>query len=196
MQPLMQQPVPPQGAAPDEEQQPQPPMGGPPQPQPPGAQQGGGGKQAIARLAIAATKAIYEDKATTDQIVQMLKQGAENPAQAVCDVAIHILDGLAEKVGGGAPKQIAYVPDVAMGVIGELGELGEHAGAFQWSDQEAEKAAQYLADKVRPRLQGGGAQPGQPQSQQQPPQQPPPGPGAAGSGQQAPGGGLLNQEVY
>lgn len=190
MQPPMQPSAPPQGATPDAGQQ--PPIGAaPPQPGPP--QGGGGGKQVIARLAIAATKAIYEDKATTDQIVQMLQQGAENPAQAVCDVAIHILDGLSEQVGGGAPKQVAYVPEVAMGVIGELGELGQHAGAFEWGDKEAQQAAQYLAEKVRPRLQGGGAQPSQPQPQQQ---QPPPGPGAAGPGPQAPSGGLLNQEVY
>lgn len=190
MQPLMQQPVPAQGAEPP--MQGDAPEGEQPPAAPPGPQQGGG-KQVVARLAIAATKAVYEDKATTDQIVQMLKQGADNPAQAVCDVAIHILDGLAEKVSGGVPKEAAYVPDVAMGLIGELGELGQHAGAFQWSDQEAEKAEQYLAEKVRPRLQGGGAQPGQPQPEQQ---QPPPGPGAAGPGPQAPGGGLLNQEVH
>lgn len=159
--------------------------------QPP--QQGGTDpKQVAARLAIAATKAIYEDKAQTDQIVQMLKQGADNPAQAVCDVAIHIMDGLAEKVGGSVPKEVAYT--VAPALLGELGELGQHAGAFNWDEQEYKKAMQYIMEKLAPRL-GAGGQPGQPQPGQ--PQQPPPGPaGAAGPGPQAPGGGLLNQEVY
>lgn len=138
---------------------PQPPQA-PAQAEPPQGAPQGQNPQAVAiyqRLRTAAMKKIFGDPGVTNQVVQALAAGKQNPPMAVAHVAMGILGQVREKVTG-IPPDVVYT--VAPAIIAELGVLGSAAKLFQFTPQMFQQSVQLLMQQLKGR------------GQQQPPQAP------------------------
>lgn len=88
----------------------------------------------------AASEVIYGDM--SENILQMLAAGADDPAQAIADVALQVMISLDEKSDGTIPEEV-IIPAAAE--IAEIvGELAHQRGAFQVDDMVLGRAGQLL----------------------------------------------------
>ena len=109
------------------------------------------------RLVLAAMKVIYA-KEVTDNLVEMMRAGAENPAEGVAQAASAVLSQLVERVKGLDPKAVyAVTPPVVIFLM----ELAGAAKLFKETPEIMQQAIQMV-----------GAQVGGQQQEQAPAEQP------------------------
>lgn len=142
--------MPPQQGGPPQAGQPQQ---APQQPQeaapPEGEEQAQGGDQAtpeeqeaIDKVVMAAMKVIHDDDNTHAQVMQMLKTGADSPAETLAEVTKTIMLQLDEKSGGTIPE-VAIFP-AAEQILELVGELAEASGLMQIDEATSVKAQQLM----------------------------------------------------
>lgn len=85
----------------------------------------------IEKVALAAESVLYDD-ATHDSVMQMLKAGATDPADALAKITGHILIQLDEQAD--IPEDV--ILPAAIEILGKVAELAEKTGAFQ-ADENA-----------------------------------------------------------
>lgn len=143
--------------------QPQPTAAPAPAGAPPGAPEPAGGipqdkaQETHLRLGQAAAKLIFT-KPTSDNLLSILKDGAESPPHAVAVAAMAVLSRMQNEVKGIDPK---LVFSVAPAVIVFLLELGDAAGVIQASVPLIQESLGALANLAQNQGQAGqGAQPG------------------------------------
>lgn len=141
--PLEQEPAPPVAAAPEK----------------PGAAPAQDPKalETYRRLGLAAMKVIY-DRATSAQLVEMMRAGADNPAEAIAQAAQTVLSQMMERVQGIDPKTVYAV---APAVVAFLMELAQAAKVFEASPEILQQALQMLGQQAS-------QAPAQPEQPQQP----------------------------
>jgi hypothetical protein len=191
-QPQQPQPGQPQPGQPQPGQQ--PPPGSPPPGQPPA----GGEKprnpatpeeqNSYERVVLAAMRVLYGD-ATHDKVMDVLKNGADNPIPAISQAVVLIMGQVAEKAGEKMPRKVLLSAGIEL--LAMVVELGEKAGLFEVDEQTVQQAikktVQDLAvhfgkgekpppERVNPNAAQAGNSP--PQGQPAPPA-PPAGAGAA-----------------
>ena len=96
------------------------------------------------KLGLAAMKIIY-DKNTSKQLVEMMKAGADNPAQVVAQAASVVLGQMQEKVQGIEPK---LVYTVTPAVVVFLMELAGAAKIFTPDMKIAQAAIQMVGEQA------------------------------------------------
>ncbi len=166
----MQQPV--TAVQPVQESAPAPRVGA----QPAGAPQGNvppEAQQGIRKLIMAGLKALYDQK-VSQGIVEILKQGADNPADALANATVQIVLGIYEKTGGKIPK--GYLIPAAQNLLKAVADFAARLNLFQIDKQVAMQAAQLVTKKIAEAL-GGARGPGAPQAGAMPAQQQPMGNG-------------------
>ncbi len=113
------------------------------------------------RMVLAAMKVLYT-KEVTAQLVELMRSGAENPAEGVAQAASTVLGILSEKVNGIDPKAVyAVTPPVVMLLM----ELAGVAKLFEPTPEILQQAIQMVG------AQAGQAAPAQEQPQEQAPEQ-------------------------
>ncbi len=134
----------------------------------------------------AAMTVLYSD-GTYEQVMEMLKNGAQQPVEALSKVAQIILLQVKEQSGG----QVS--PEIMKGVVSEvvalIAELAKEAGLFEVTPEQEQEAVQAVNGVVGPQEMT--PEEGQAMQQQPPaggPPAPPQGPPTAGPPQ---GGGLV-----
>lgn len=98
-------------------------------------------QQSYDQVVMAASQVLYSDQ-TNPRVLKMLEAGADNPAQAIADVATMVIVQLDEQSGGTIPE-VVIIPAAAE--IAELvAELAQKRGIFEVNDQVMGQAGQLL----------------------------------------------------
>jgi hypothetical protein len=98
------------------------------------------------RTVLAAGKILYEDDTTHKAIVQMLKQGAQDPAKAISDVVVMVMLKLDEQSKGTMPVEV--ILPAAAEVTDEVGQLANDAGIFKVDQGVLDKSAQAMIVQI------------------------------------------------
>ena len=134
---MQQEPVPmAQGAA----------QQGPVQQAPPGQQAGGDQatpeeQEAYERVVLAASEVLYEPK-TSKPILESLKASADDPAQAIGQVAVMIIQQLDDKSNGTIPEVV--IAQAAAEIAEMVAELGHSKGLFEVDEAVINRAGQVM----------------------------------------------------
>ena len=102
-------------------------------------------QQAYDQVVAAGSEVLHGDS-THEGIMEMLKTGADNPGDALAEVAMTVLSQLDEQSGGKIPEGV-LIP-AADDILSQAGELAAAAGLFPWDDQVKQSAAQNLWKKA------------------------------------------------
>ena len=102
-------------------------------------------QQAYDQVVAAGSEVLHGDE-THQDIMNMLKTGADNPGDALAEVAMTVLSQLDEQSGGKIPEGV-LIP-AADDILSQAGELAAAAGLFPWDDQVKQSAAQSLWTKA------------------------------------------------
>jgi hypothetical protein len=93
------------------------------------------------RVVLAASEVLYNEK-TSGPILQMLQEGADDPAQAIGQVAVMVLAQLDDKSNGTIPEMV-IVPAAAE-IVELVAELGQAQGLFQVDEAILNRAGQVM----------------------------------------------------
>lgn len=160
-----------------------------PQPQQPGAGIPPEAQDGIRRIVMAGMKALYDQKVSAG-IVEILRAGAEQPAQALADATVKLVLALYEKAGGKIPK--GFIIPAAQALLRAVADFASRLQVFAIDKTVAAQAAKLVVDGIVAALGNGQqAQPpgGQPMSAQPGAEQAPMmGGGMVGRAMQAAGG--------
>lgn len=86
----------------------------------------------VERIVIAAQEVLYDDQ-THPGIMKMLAAGKDNPAKALSDITLTIIDQLDEQAGGEIPEE-AILP-AAVELLTLVAELAQKSGTFNADEQ-------------------------------------------------------------
>ena len=98
-------------------------------------------QDAYKKTVLAGTQAIYADQ-THPQVMQMLQQGAETPAQTLAATAVMIITKLDEQSGNQIPE-VVVIP-AGHELLAELARLATESGAFDGQAVRDQATQEYM----------------------------------------------------